>query len=207
MSGHDDLNWLSEFARIGAVWRHVAGGPHAAYELEACHSDFYFNTDIVAAHAPVLNFALRELIARNQLPSMNASVFTFHSRLRASLVMSGALAALLNAPVHSLDLETGLFTSEPRPNARGILFADDVYTGGSLRALSRRLSSLALKADRILTLANFSEQTQIDGVPIQALFKLQARRWTPDQCPLCRSGSKPLRAREYWGELTASNAI
>ncbi len=57
-------------------------------------------------------------------------------------------------------------------------------------------------APYILALLNRGNSTEVDGRPILNLFKLDISVDEPDDCPLCKQGSKRLRPKKNWAELT-----
>lgn len=56
----------------------------------------------------------------------------------------------------------------------------------------------------VATVVNRSGQSEFDGVKIISLLDLTIQTWEQDSCPLCAAGSKRLRPKDHWGELTQS---
>ena len=52
------------------------------------------------------------------------------------------------------------------------------------------------------TLVHRSKAYDYDGVPIVSLIHLDIETWKPDKCPLCQKGSRALRPKTHWVELT-----
>ena len=54
----------------------------------------------------------------------------------------------------------------------------------------------------VLTLVHRSPHKTFDGVPIHYLQHFDISTWDPKDCPLCKQGSKRLRPKTNWVELT-----
>jgi orotate phosphoribosyltransferase len=57
-------------------------------------------------------------------------------------------------------------------------------------------------ADVSLCLVHRSPDYQFAGQPIVFRYHYDIEQWEPADCPLCASGSKPLRPKQHWAELT-----
>lgn len=51
-------------------------------------------------------------------------------------------------------------------------------------------------------LVHRSEVTEIEGAPVVHLVHYNIRTWEPEECPLCKAGSKRVRPKTHWDELT-----
>jgi len=58
-------------------------------------------------------------------------------------------------------------------------------------------------ASVVATLVHRSQEYELEGAPIVHLVHLDIEVWDPDKCPLCAAGSKRLRPKQNWTELTA----
>lgn len=54
----------------------------------------------------------------------------------------------------------------------------------------------------VLTLVHRSNTYKFDGAPIRYLRHYDIQTWSPEECPLCAQGSKRLRPKQNWAELT-----
>jgi len=54
----------------------------------------------------------------------------------------------------------------------------------------------------VLTLVHRSSAVSFEGSPIIFLQHYDIESWEPSVCPLCAQGSKRVRAKEHWAELT-----
>lgn len=57
-------------------------------------------------------------------------------------------------------------------------------------------------ADISLCLVHRSPDYEFAGQPIDYLFHYDILQWKQDECPLCAGGSKRLRPKQHWAELT-----
>ena len=53
-----------------------------------------------------------------------------------------------------------------------------------------------------LCLVHRSPDYQFAGNPIDYLYHYDIETWAPEECPLCAAGSKRLRPKQHWAELT-----
>lgn len=51
-------------------------------------------------------------------------------------------------------------------------------------------------------LVHRSEVYEIEGSPVVSLVHYDIKKWKPEDCPLCKAGSKALRPKQHWAELT-----
>ena len=54
----------------------------------------------------------------------------------------------------------------------------------------------------VLTLVHRSDVYEFEGSPILYLRHYDIASWKPEECPLCAAGSKRLRPKQNWAELT-----
>lgn len=59
-------------------------------------------------------------------------------------------------------------------------------------------------ADISLCLVHRSPDFEFAGKPIDYLFHYDIQAWEQDKCPLCAGGSKRLRPKQHWAELTGA---
>ena len=199
------MNWLEQFERAGAVWRWPGHGPHAAYRLSPHHADFYLNTDVVTADLKLVGRIVREGFA----PWIDATLPTDWivapiSSIAAGLILATSLARGVNARVAYYDLRTDAWSTPIPPGARAIVCTDDVHGGGSARRTITGLRARNVIVTQILTLANFSDHTRIEGLAITSLLDHRFGVWATDACPLCAAGSAAIDARERWSDLVRS---
>jgi orotate phosphoribosyltransferase len=56
-----------------------------------------------------------------------------------------------------------------------------------------------------LTLIHRSSQHQFEDGPILYLAHFDIETWEPSECPLCKAGSKRIKPKQNWAELTGKN--
>ncbi|MBS3903062.1 MAG: hypothetical protein KGZ30_01655 [Anaplasmataceae bacterium] len=54
----------------------------------------------------------------------------------------------------------------------------------------------------VATLVHRSEIYEIEGGPVIYLAHYDIKKWKPEECPLCAQGSKRLKPKTHWAELT-----
>ena len=103
-------------------------------------------------------------------------------------------------------------------NNHGIIIVEDVITTGGTtlktieeirkicneeKDLNRsNIKQTNIIAPYILTIVNRSGKTKLDGMEIFSLIDKEMPIWEPEECPLCKQGSKTLRPKDNWDELT-----
>jgi orotate phosphoribosyltransferase len=55
-----------------------------------------------------------------------------------------------------------------------------------------------------MTLVRRAPVCEFDGRPILYFRHYDIKQWDPEDCPLCAAGSKRLRPKQHWAELTAA---
>ena len=94
--------------------------------------------------------------------------------------------------------------------ARGekvLVVKDTISTGGStlktIEALQRAGAAPGDILPSILCLVNRSGSDALAGRRLCALITTNIHTWQPGDCPLCKAGSKAVRPKANWKELTA----
>jgi orotate phosphoribosyltransferase len=79
------------------------------------------------------------------------------------------------------------------PHERVLVVEDVVTTGGSAKEVVALVDASGGTAIGIGALIDRADAVRDDdlGAPLKALITLEAKSWTPDECPLCRDG-RPL---------------
>jgi orotate phosphoribosyltransferase len=81
-----------------------------------------------------------------------------------------------------------------------------VTTTGTLKAVREGVRagnpSHVTFAPLCLTLVHRSDEYELEGAPIVHAAHYDIQTWRPEECPLCKGGSKRLRPKQNWAELT-----
>ncbi len=85
-----------------------------------------------------------------------------------------------------------------------VVVEDVLTTGGSAREVIRLLESLGGKVVAAACLVNRSGGNPFQdlGIPLVSLADVQARSWSPAECPLCLSGEPAVKPGSRPGEKT-----
>jgi orotate phosphoribosyltransferase len=88
-------------------------------------------------------------------------------------------------------------------NARVLLCEDVISTGGStIRTQAAVSAAGGLMLPHVLALVNRSGAPSIGRFSIISLVTESMSLWLPEQCPLCKQGSRAIPAKDNWTELT-----
>lgn len=94
------------------------------------------------------------------------------------------------------------------PNSVVLQIEDLITTTKTVSAVRRGIQrgndALVDFAPYIGVVVNRSGETTIEGSRIVALTTLTIQTWEPGDCPLCAVGSKRLRPKQHWAELTGA---
>lgn len=203
--------WISLLTDIKAFWVHNGNpkNPHACL-TSGNHSNGYFNYKI-AKRAELLHDMCLDLVAG--IPSLMVSPPHI-------VIGCGESVDLIAKKIGSLLGARSSFAKKTIENGVGkmvlsgnvcvgmnVLLVDDVFTTGkTLRntaAVVRAGGASIVKTS--LMFLNRSNIDEFDGQRIFALINYPMNIWTPNECPLCQSGSVALRPRDNWKKLTCTN--
>ena len=79
------------------------------------------------------------------------------------------------------------------PGERALVVEDVVTTGGSTREVIDVVAAAGGKVVGVGALIDRHTGSLDFGVPFHALLRLEIATYTPDSCPLCQSGSPPVK--------------
>jgi orotate phosphoribosyltransferase len=154
------------------------------------HSDRYFQC------AKVLSEPRRaEALARALALKLEQSCDVVVGPALGAVVWSYEVARALG--VRSLFTERNGTQMELRrgfqlaPCERALVVEDVLTTGGSVREVLAVLRAHGARAVGIASIINRSGQAHpfaAEDLPFTALAEVQAQSWTPETCPLCKSG-------------------
>jgi orotate phosphoribosyltransferase len=203
-------DWLKEFSEAGAIWMHD-GNPARPHALltSGLHSDGFVNCTLVTQRPEMLSRLLRApdgLAPR--LPkepvdwvagsAMGAVTFAYAVAERL-----GARAAFTEKDGEAMKLAR----FEIQAGAKVLVVEDVISTGGStlktIQAIEAAGEGRVEVLPFILCLVNRSGAARLAAREIRALLSPAIHAWKPEECPLCRAGSKVLRPKGHWRELSA----
>ncbi len=93
-----------------------------------------------------------------------------------------------------------------KPEEKVLQVEELVTTAGTLEAVRKGIREgtphEVTFAPFALTLVNRSNVTEIEGAPILHLVHYNIATWDAAVCPLCKEGSKTIKPKQNWAELT-----
>ncbi|HEY9680295.1 MAG TPA: hypothetical protein V6C86_01745 [Oculatellaceae cyanobacterium] len=198
------MSWEELLEQYSVIWKYPERGFHAAYSLNNCHSDFYFNSDYLMSQPKLLreactalaksltpNYAVPEWLITYPPYGMNVG-FCLAENLGCRL----AYIRSLESPELNFDIAS---------TASVMFCADDLYTGGSYEKVRLALAGAGVNLmTPLMVLANFSGDSKFRGHDVVSLIKKTINLWEEDECPLCKAGSTALPARKNWTKLLES---
>lgn len=209
--------WISQYKKNGALWIREGTSkkrPHALL-TSGKHSSGFFNSEIVMEDPCLLDHACSDLINLLELnvstvdrvvgPAMGAITFAHeiarqisHQRYRG---LPNCLRAYTEKEVSS-DGKLMVFNRTTIRSGERVLLCEDVFTTGDSVDLT---ATAVIKAGGIVlpfvvTLVNRSGFAGMRDRKIISLIDRSMPMWPPEECPLCKEGSKAIRpkGKENW---------
>ncbi len=177
---------LGHFTETGALLR-------GHFRLSSgLHSDTYLQCALVLADTRRAVTVCGELAALFTGGAVDAVV----GPALGGVVLAWELARQLGTRGLFVEREGASFTLRRgftlAPGSRVIVAEDVVTTGGSARETVDLCRSLGARVVAVMALVQRAERNPFD-VPFIPLTRIRAATWSPDQCPLCREGSTPVK--------------
>jgi orotate phosphoribosyltransferase len=200
---------MQEFVRAGAIWLHDGFGksPHALL-TSGLHSDGYVNcTQIMQRPALVRGILTAHDGLRPHLPSGAEKPDWVVGSAMGAITFAFAAAEQLGAQAGFTEKDNGtmkLARFVLQEDASVLVVEDVISTGGStLKTIDALRGSGPVRLlPYVICLVNRSGKEQLGDFQIRSLLTPAIHSWEPDECPLCRKGSKALRPKENWKDLT-----
>lgn len=208
-----NTDWRQTFQESGAIWMHDGkeSRPHALL-TSGLHSDGFVNCTFVTQR-PAL---VRRIVSA---PDGLAPLLPTE---RVDWVIGSAFGAITLAYAVAEHLQVrAAFTEKDgdgmklarfnlAPGEKMLVVEDTISTGGStLKTIEALRNAGAAPGDIlpcIVCLVNRSLSDTLSGRQIRALITVKIQTWQPNQCALCKVGSKAVRPKAHWKELTAEDS-
>lgn len=204
-------DWTAEFKRLDALWLH-SGDPAAPHALltSGLHSDGFFNGTKVMQRPEAASRLLDSPDGlKSRLPARGTADWVIGSAMGA-ITLAYAVAERLDALAGFTEKDDGRMRLKRFALKKGsrVLIVEDVLTTGAstrktIAGVKEALDGEVEFQPFILCLVNRSGGERLDSLEIRSLLQLRINSWPPEDCPLCRGGSKVVRPKEHWTELTA----
>lgn len=216
----DEKGWIEAYQKKGALWIH-SGAPSAPHvELTSgLHSDGFFNSRLVTGDEELLEEAAFDLVSlfveRYSKLNFNGVVGPQTGATKLAEVLALTMQGLTGENFFSaspakcmIDGQKSMeFSQKELFNILGsrVLLCEDVCTtGGSVELAAQAVARASgFTTPYVLVLVNRSGSKYINGRHVVALIDRAMTNWESANCPLCKGGSKALRAKDNWAELMA----
>ena len=203
-------DWKQLFQDYGAIWMHdgKASRPHALL-TSGLHSDGFVNCTFVTQHPELVqrivtaSDGLGTLLPREKTDWVIGSAF-------GAITLAYAVGAQLGARAGFTEKDGDgmkLARFEIAPGEKILVVEDTISTGGStLKTVGALQKAGAAPGDilpYIVCLVNRSGSETLGSRQLRALITADIQTWQPGDCPLCKAGSRAVRPKANWKELTA----
>ncbi len=213
-------DWIDQYKKKGALWTHDGNPkrPHAFLTLGK-HSSGFFNSRLVVSDEVLLRDAASDLL---ELFANQGGDFTKVNGIVGPQTGATKLAEYISDQICTFSRDGVCFWASPAKSkyegpkslifshedlcllpCESILLCEDVLTtGGSVDLTADAVSNAGgIILPFILVLVNRSGLTEVSGRKVIALIDRPMPMWTPDECPLCKKGSKAIRPKDNWVRL------
>lgn len=207
---------------LGAFWSYDYGaakaghvGMHALLKSER-HSDGFFVSKILLEPLNLRSILAKQIVRCLCQISVPGPDYVAGIPDGATL-LGEAIAPMLRATLARMQkVEGRLVFPDTLPNGSTLLFVEDFCTRGTgfveavLAARATNPTVQILPFDPVILNRGGITTLSVDGVGkfrVRAVVEHRVQDWAPEECPLCRSGSVPIKPKatdENWRDLLAS---
>lgn len=218
----DEQGWIEEYKKKQAFWMHD-GNPKRPHALltSGSHSRGFFNSRLIISDEDLLRQAVSDLIelymeeghgfklidcvvgpqtgATKMAEFVSYEVSKYHTKPRkwaspSKLSDGGVVKSMV------FDDSGGTI----KPDEVVFLCEDVISTGNSIDLTVKAvIDAGGLVLPFIMTLVNRSGLPKLNDRLIFGLINRYMPMWTPEECPLCKKGSEPIRPKDNWDKLNA----
>lgn len=213
----NESSWFTQYEILNALWAHE-GSPEQPHALLASgnHSNGFFNSRFVIPQERLLRDAasdLLEIFAQKggDISKVQAVVGPQTGATKLAEFISDQISTFTKnycfwaSPAKSEDAgkKSMVFNEEDRsflPGQSCLLCEDVLTTGRSVLLAEKAILDIGGSTlPYILVLVNRSGLKEVEGKKIIALINRYLPIWTPEECPLCKEGSKAIPPKgENW---------
>jgi orotate phosphoribosyltransferase len=214
--------WIDQYKKKNALWIHD-GNPKRPHALltSGRHSNGFFNSRLVIPDEVLLRDAasdLLELFAQQggDVVEVQGVVGPQTGATKLAELVSDQITAFTKsecfwaspAKNEQEGQKSMVFSDEDLgilPGQSVLLCEDVLTTGGSVDLTATAVTNAdGIVLPFLLVLVNRSGLTEASEKKIVALIDRPMPMWTPEECPLCKDGSKVMRPKDNWTRLNAS---
>ena len=213
--------WIKAYQQQGALWIHDGNPSRPHAELTSGkHSDGFFNSRLVIPDNLLMQFAATDLV---NLYIAGGGSFELIDRVVGPQTGATKLAKFIAVEISARSNRLCQFSSpekqgegaakrmtfsdrdrEQLPGELVLLCEDVITTGGSVDLTAKACLEVGARVQPyVLVLVNRSGLEQEGDRSILALIDRPMPMWLPEDCPLCKQGSKALRPKDNWAALNA----
>lgn len=205
-------NWRSVYEDLGALWIHSedVSKPHA--ELSSLkHSNGFCNSGLVTRYPFLVTQAIADLIQMDGLfiDENEVDDYTVYGSAMGAITLAHEMGRQLGVHTGYTEKVDGVLQLKRFSVKEGekIILIEDVITSGksTLQTWAAVTAVGGIISQKLFCLVNRSGKDHLNGLPIVALVEHEMPIWdvpAGETCPLCEQGSKAIRPKDNWAELT-----
>lgn len=222
--GKSSEEWRKVFEDLHAFWIHDGNlkRPHALLTSDV-HSSGFFNGSLVIENPHLLMDACADLLEKSTVSALGKRpkgeenippYLKVFGSANGATDISFAFGYLLGCKRGFTEKANDLLGKKYMEIKRFavssldiIVLVEDVITTGNTTRQSIHALEMAGLGNRnvwneIFTLVNRSGIQTLDGRRIVSLVEEYMPTWTPEECPLCKAGSRAVRPKGNWDAFT-----
>lgn len=207
-----ETEWIEEFKRLGAYWRHD-GNPKRPHALltSGNHSNGFFNATKVTEQPRILDMACSDLLenlhfSKHMIPhkviGSAMGAITIAHEFGRQLGIRAGFTEPVEDPYYGKQMKLKRFNLA---RSERVLVVEDVLTTGATteKTITEIKSHDACIYPMICVLVNRSGKRSLGVKRVVSLINRHMPIWAPEECPLCKDGSEAVRPKDNWDRLTA----
>lgn len=203
------IDWRSVLRDSGVFWQHAGGNKPHALLTSGKHSDCYCNSAQFVSNPVLVSLLAAGLAGEMQSLLKNRPDYVVGPAMGAITIgydvarQMGTLFAFTE-PVQTEQGKMQVLSRFTIPEGSTALIVEDaITTGGSVqKTVDELLKHGVTVLPFVCVVIDWSGGTAFKDRTIVPLISQKMNVWEADECPLCKAGSKALRPKTNWDELT-----
>ncbi len=192
---------ISELINKKALWKYNNSKFHVQTLESGLHSNLYLNTDYIISDVPLVEKIVKDIFAK-ELNRRNIKPDWIITYPPFGLAIAYALTREAGAKFGYVDRKNEICNFDIKKDEIVIVVGDDIYSGESIIKTIEIVNNLKVKVESpIFTIGNFSGTKTILGLEVVSVISEKGILYPEKNCPMCKSGSKPISPKTHWKKL------
>jgi orotate phosphoribosyltransferase len=202
-------DWRALLEEHAVFWKHAGGDHPHAFLTSGKHSDGYCNSAQFVSKPELVAEVAAGIIARVQ-PLLTAKPDYVVGPAMGAVTIGHEVARQMGTrfaftePVHTEEGKMQVLSRFTIPKgATALIVEDAITTGGSAQKTIDELLKHGVDVlPFVCVIIDWSENAAFKDYKIVSLISSKMNVWEAEECLLCKQGSKAVRPKANWSELT-----